>query len=143
MKTKITLLALLLLFNILSLSAQTRTLRLTPHRITLAKGDAFNLNLPAEFEIMVAAEGLKRPRFFSKSPDNRIFVTDMYNLTDNKRGAIYILEDFNERTGRFGKVTPYLTQLHNPNSVCFHSDASGQSWIYIALTDSLIRYRYR
>src|SRR5256885_9883658 len=143
MKTKTILFLLLALFNILSLSAQTRTLKLTPHKITLSKGIASNLTLPAEFEIMVAAEGLKRPRFFSKSPDNRIFVTDMYNLTDNKRGAIYILEDFDERTGKFGKVTPYLTQLHNPNSICFHSDSSGQSWIYIALTDSLIRYRYR
>ena len=143
MKTKTILLTLLFLFNVLSLSAQTRTLKLTPHKITLSKGVVFNLNLPAEFEIMVAAEGLKRPRFFSKSPDNRIFVTDMYNLTDNKRGAIYILENFDERNGRFGKVTSYLTQLHNPNSICFHSDSSGQSWIYIALTDSLIRYRYR
>src|SRR5437868_2998409 len=119
---KIKIFLLLLLFNILSLSAQTRTLKLTPHKITLVKGDTFNLSLPPEFEITVAAEGLKRARFFSKSPDNRIFITDMYNLTDNKRGAIYILEDFDERTGKFGKVTPYLTQLHNPNSVCFHSD---------------------
>ena len=37
----------------------------------------------------------------AKSPDNRIFVTDMYNLTDNKRGSVYILEDFDERTWAF------------------------------------------
>ena len=140
MKTKLFL--LILLINTLSISAQTRTLKLTPHKISLSNGMTFDLFLPEEFEITVAAEGLKRARFMSKSPDGRIFVTDMYNLTDNKRGAIYILEDFNERTGRFGKVTPYLTQLHNPNSICFHSDSSGQGWIYIALTDSLIRYRY-
>src|ERR1051325_69877 len=103
MKRKFILL-LLLLLNTISLSAQTRTLKLTPHKITLSKGDTFNLYLPPEFEITVAAEGLKRARFFSMSPDNRIFVTDMFNLTDNKRGAIYILEDFNERTGKFGKV---------------------------------------
>src|SRR5947209_10286178 len=140
MKTK--LFILILLINTLSISAQTRTLKLTPHKISLSNGMTFDLFLPEEFEITVAAEGLKRARFMSKSPDGRIFVTDMYNITDNKRGAIYILEKFDERTGRFGKVTPYLTQLHNPNSICFHSDQSGQNWIYIALTDSLIRYRY-
>lgn len=143
MKTKLALLLFIILLNLLSLSAQTRTLKLTPHKISLAKGDTFDLYLPEEFEIKVAAEGLKRVRFMSKSPDERVFVTDMYNLTDNKRGAIYILENFDERTGRFGKVTPYLTNLHNPNSICFHTDSNGQSWLYIALTDSLIRYRYR
>ena len=143
MKTKLFPLTLLILVNALSISAQNRTLKLTPHKISLASGLTFNLYLPEEFEIMVAAEGLKRARFMSRSPDGRIFVTDMYNLTDNKRGVIYILENFDERTGRFRKVVPYLTQLHNPNSICFHTDQSGQSWIYIALTDSLIRYRYR
>ncbi|HEX8922264.1 MAG TPA: PQQ-dependent sugar dehydrogenase, partial [Pyrinomonadaceae bacterium] len=136
-------LILLGLFAIVSVSAQNRGLRLTPHKISLAKGVTFNLNLPEEFEIMVAAEGLKRARFMAKSPDNRIFVTDMFNLTDNKRGAVYILEDFNEQTGRFGKVTPYMTNLRNPNSICFHTDERGNSWFYLALTDSLVRYRYR
>jgi glucose/arabinose dehydrogenase len=129
--------------SVLPALAQNRGLRLTPHKISLAKGVTFNLNLPEEFEIMVAAEGLKRTRFMAKSPDNRVFVTDMFNLTDNKRGAVYILEDFDERTGHFGKVTPYMTNLRNPNSICFHTDERGNSWFYLALTDQLVRYRYR
>jgi glucose/arabinose dehydrogenase len=124
-------------------SAQNRALRLMPNKISLDKGITFNLNLPGEFEVTVAAEGLKRVRFMAMSPDNRVFVTDMYNLADNKRGAVYILEDFDERAGRFRKVTPYLTNLRNPNSICFHSDAEGNSWFYLALTDQLVRYRYR
>ncbi|HEX8847552.1 MAG TPA: PQQ-dependent sugar dehydrogenase [Pyrinomonadaceae bacterium] len=143
MKIKSLLATLFCVLIAASASAQNSTLKLTPHKISLAKGVTFNLNLPEEFEIMVAAEGLKRARFMAWSPDNRLFVTDMYNLTDNKRGAIYILDNFNERTGRFGKLTPYLTNLHNPNSVCFHTDEKGNSWLYIALTDSLVRYRYR
>ena len=59
--------------------------KLTPHRITLANGKSFDLNLPEGFEISVAVQGLKRVRFMAKSPDDRIFVTDMYNLTDNRR----------------------------------------------------------
>ncbi|MDT4895973.1 MAG: hypothetical protein QOH25_1050 [Acidobacteriota bacterium] len=134
---------LLSFLSVLSVPAQNRGLRLTPHKISLSKGVTFNLNLPEEFEITVAAEGLKRVRFMTKSPDNRIFVTDMFNLTDNKRGAVYILEDFDERRGRFGKVTTYMTNLRNPNSICFHTDERGNSWFYLALTDSLVRYRYR
>jgi glucose/arabinose dehydrogenase len=81
-------------------------------------------------------------RFFAKAPDGRIFVTDMYNLADNKRGAVYILEEFDLEAGKFRKVTPYLTNLRNPNSVQFYADANGQDWLYLALTDKLVRYKF-
>src|SRR5881394_1408984 len=96
--------------------------RLVPNRITLKSGKSFNLNLPSDFEIIPAVEGLKRVRFFAKAPDGRIFVTDMYNLTDNKRGAIYILDGWDEQKGKFSRVLPYMTGLHNPNSVQFYRD---------------------
>jgi len=117
-------------------------LRLTPHRITLANGNSFNLNLPEAFDIAVAVQGLKRVRFMAKSPDNRIFVTDMFNLTDNRKGVVYILEDFDSITMRFKKVTPFMTGLRNPNSVAFYTDRDGINWFYLALTDRLLRYRY-
>ena len=116
--------------------------RLVPQRMTLKNGRTVTLNAPADFEIIPAAEGLKRVRFFAKSPDGRIFVTDMYNLTDNKRGAIYILDGWHERSGKFARVIPYMTGLHNPNSVQFYRDAGGQDWIYIAETDRLTRRRF-
>ncbi|HEV8367671.1 MAG TPA: hypothetical protein VGQ39_06960 [Pyrinomonadaceae bacterium] len=120
----------------------SRPLRLIPHRITLANGKSFNLNLPPEFEIVPAVQGLKRLRFIALSPDNRIFVTDMYNLTDNKRGVVYILDDFDQTTKRFKKVTQFITGLRNPNSVAFYKDETGTNWFYLALTDRLVRYRY-
>ncbi|HEY0544987.1 MAG TPA: hypothetical protein VGC91_06285 [Pyrinomonadaceae bacterium] len=127
----------------LASSAVAQAIKLTPHRISLKNGKTFSLNLPQDYEIRVAAEGLKRVRFLAVSPDRRIFVTDMYNLTDNTRGAVYILQNFDADAGRFGKVTPYLTKLHNPNSIAFHTDEGGQSWFYLALTDKLVRYKYR
>jgi glucose/arabinose dehydrogenase len=126
-----------------SASALAQAIRLVPHSIALKNGQTFSLNLPEGYEIRVAAEGLKRVRFLAVSPDRRIFVTDMYSLADNTRGAVYILESFDAATGRFSKVTPYMTKLRNPNSIAFHTDARGQSWFYLALTDRLVRYRYR
>lgn len=125
-----------------SKDSRRNTLKLQPHKISLADGKTFELNLPEGFDITVAAEGLKRVRFMARSPDNRIFVTDMYNLTDNERGVVYILDDFDERKGKFGKVTRYLTRLRNPNSVAFYTDRTGTSWLYLALTERLVRYRY-
>ena len=124
---------------------QTRPINLTPNRITLTSGrsaGSFVLNLPEGFGISVAAEGLKRVRFMAKSPDGRIFVTDMYNLTDNKRGVVYILDHFDPATRSFKKVTQYLKDLRNPNSIAFYTDSRGVNWLYLALTDRLIRYRF-
>lgn len=134
---------LLLFFSVVFAVPSFSQNRLTPHKISLKNGKTFNLNLPAEYEIIPAAEGLKRVRFFAKSPDGRIFVTDMYNLTDNQRGAVYILDDFDEKTGKFGKVIPYMTNLRNPNSAQFYTDADGQDWFYLAETDKLTRRKFK
>lgn len=117
------------------------------HPIRLADGKSLNLRLPADFTIDIAAQGLKRVRFMTKSPDNRFFVTDMYNRADNKLGKVYILDGWNESKGAFSKITPYLEHLRNPNNLAFYTEPAqggrpGQSWLYLALTDVLLRYRY-
>ena len=88
----------------------------------MKNGKTFSLNLPGEYEIVPAAEGLKRVRFFARAPDGRIFVTDMFNLTDNKKGKVYILDEFDKETGKFGKVITYMSNLKNPNSIAFYTD---------------------
>ena len=142
----------LLLVNAVHTQAQRRrervapragqVLTLKPQRVSLADGRTFNLNLPEGFRLSVAAEGLKRARFMSLSPDGRVFVTDMHDLTDNRKGAVYVLDQFDHAHKRFLKVTPYLTKLRNPNSVAFSTDEAGREWFYLALTDRLVRYRY-
>ena len=124
-------------------STFAQSLKLVPHQISLKNGKSFSLNLPEGFDIRVAAEGLKRLRFMAKSPDGRLFATDMYNLTDNSRGAVYIFEDFDSDAGRFRNVASYLTGLRNPNSIAFYTDKNGRDWFYLALTDRLVRYRYQ
>src|SRR5687767_3303280 len=116
--------------------------KLVPNKITLKNGKSFELDLPADFEIIPAAEGLRRVRFFAKAPDGRIFVTDMHNLTDNRRGAVYILDGWDEAAGKFSKVIPYMTGLRNPNSAQFYRDSNGQDWFYLAETDKLTRRKF-
>jgi glucose/arabinose dehydrogenase len=116
--------------------------KLTPHTVRLKGKKPFSLLLPAGFTIVPVAEGLKRVRFIAKSPDGRIFVTTMHDLSDNTKGAIYILDGFDEQHGKLARVIPYLTNLHNPNSIAFFQDAQGQTWFYLALTDRLVRYKF-
>jgi len=132
---------LLMLLLVIASAALAESLRLAPHKIILSNR-TITLNAPEEFEIIPAAEGLKRVRFIAKAPDGRLFVTDMYNLTDNKRGIVYILDGWDAAKGRFSKVIPYLTGLRNPNSVQFYRDAAGRDWLYLAETDKLTRRRF-
>jgi glucose/arabinose dehydrogenase len=134
--------AVLLLFAVFF---QTTVLaqKLTPHHISLANGKSFDLNLPKGYEISIAAQGLKRVRFMALSPDDRVFVTDMFNRTDNRRGVVYILEQFDPDSRQFKKMTKYLSGLRNPNNLAFYTDAAGTTWLYLALTDRLVRYPYQ
>lgn len=115
----------------------------TPHPLTYAPGKQITLSLPEAFDIGIAATGLKRVRFFAKAPDGRIFVTGMYNLADNRRGSVFILDGWNQQGHRFTRITRYLDHLRNPNNLAFWTDpATGQSWLYLPLTDKLLRYKY-
>jgi len=119
-------------------SAQT-----TPHTLRYAPGKAITLSVPADLDINVAASGLRRVRFFAQSPDGRVFATGMYNLADNTRGSVFILEGWNEQTHTFAHVTHYLDHLRNPNNLAFWTDpATHQTWLYLPLTDKLLRYKY-
>ena len=133
----------ILFFNLLcSMVVLAEQPKLIPHSISLKNGKQFSLNLPSNYEIIPAAEGLKRVRFFAKAPDGRMFVTDMYDLSDNKKGTVYILDEWNATTGKFGKVISYMTGLKNPNSVQFYTDTNGQDWLYIAETHQLTRQKF-
>jgi glucose/arabinose dehydrogenase len=113
------------------------------HAVQYAPGKSITLALPDAFDINVAASGLRRVRFFAKAPDGRIFVTGMHNLNDNRLGSVYILDGWNEKTHRFSRVTRYLERLRNPNNLAFWTDpVTKQSWLYLPLTDRLIRYTY-
>lgn len=115
----------------------------TPHTLAYAPGRSITLTLPDAFDIDLVATGLRRVRFFALSPDGRIFVTGMHDISDNHEGSVSILEGWDAQTRRFTRVTHYLNHLRNPNNLAFWTDpATKQTWLYLPLTDKLVRYRY-
>jgi hypothetical protein len=124
-----------------SLPLDTAPLRLVPATVRLADGRTVTLNIPEGYELKVAAEGMERFRFLAPSPDGRLFATDMHDLTDNRKGRVFIFDDWNEDSARFAKRYTYLSGLHNPNQVAFHSTAT-DTFLYVATTGALLRYAY-
>ena len=117
-------------------------IKLVPNKISLKDGREFSLNLPSNYEIIPAVEGLKRVRFFARSPEGRIFVTDMFDMNDNRKGTVYVLDGWDAKAGKFSKIKPFLINLRNPNSIAFYTDKQGQDWFYLAETDKLTRRKY-
>ncbi len=117
-------------------------LELVPQNISLQNGKQFTLQVAKGFTVTPVQEGLKRVRFMAMSPDARLFVTDMYDLSDNTKGKVYILDGWDAQAKKFTKMSTYLENLRNPNNVAFYADGA-KTWIYMALTDKLVRYPYK
>jgi glucose/arabinose dehydrogenase len=124
-------------------STELTPITLVSKTITLADGEEATFEIADGFSIAVAAEDLGKARFMAMSPDNRMFLVDMVDLNLSREGRILILEDFNEETKQFENTSTYLSGLRGPNSVAFYTDSDGKDWIYLTLTDSLIRYPYQ
>ena len=97
--------------------------------------------LPKGYNISIAYEGLDRLRFLRESPDHRLFVTDLFDISDNKEGKIYVLDDWDSAAKQFKTLHTYLDSLHNPNQVAFYRD-KGVDYLYLAETGTLTRYPY-
>ncbi len=123
------------------INTSAATFALVPHHIHLQKNVDLDLQIPEGYNISVAFEGLKRLRFLAKSPDGRLFATDMHDKSDNKKGCVYIFEGWNDNTHTFEKIYTYLSNLHNPNQVAFYS-SNGKDFIYVAETGRLSYYAY-
>ena len=137
-------LARLFLFMVVVCCLSPAQQPLTPHTLHYGPGASITLNLPSELDMDVAASGLHRVRFLAQAPDGRIFATGMWNLADNTRGAVFILEGWNPQTHRFARVATYLDHLRNPNNLAFWTDpATHQGWLYLPLTDRLERFPYK
>ncbi|HSU19366.1 MAG TPA: hypothetical protein VLI45_06420 [Acidobacteriaceae bacterium] len=141
MKSALGCLAAALLSPCVLLAGQTP---LQSHKLTTETGKSITLSLPSDLDINIAASGLRRVRFMAQAPDGRVFATGMYNLADNTRGSVFILGGWNPKTHAFTRVVRYLDHLRNPNNLAFWTDpATHQTWLYLPLTDRLIRYKYK
>lgn len=125
-------------------SLPPRALTYATHTVPISAADVTaSFRLAEPFRLSVAAEGLGKARFMVRSPDGRIFVPDLVDYRLSREGKLYILDDFNPRTGRFETKQLYAENLRGPNSVAFYTDEEGQTWLYLALTAELRRYPYR
>lgn len=98
----------------------------------LAQVDVGALKLPSGFKVSLYASGFERPRFMALSPNNDLFVSDP------TAGTVSVLQDRNKDGKPDGKPTVYAGNLNQPHGLAFHD-----GFLYVANTDSVVRFKYK
>jgi glucose/arabinose dehydrogenase len=103
-------------------------------RVVSRPSDA-QLKVPAGFEVSLLAEGLNNPRKIVTAPNGDLFVAE------SSPGRVKIL-----RQGKDGKLqttSVFAEGLRQPFGIAFHPPGSNPEHVYVANTDSVVRFRYR
>jgi hypothetical protein len=92
--------------------------------------------VPPGFRIELFAEGLSGPRIIRTAPNGDIFVAE------TRAGRIRVLRAA-DGTTKPGTNEIFASGLHGPFGIAFFPDGSDPQWVYIANTDSVVRFPYR
>jgi glucose/arabinose dehydrogenase len=111
-------------------------LAINPPHVVGRPADA-HLQVPPGFKIDLYASGFRDPRFLLTAPNGDIFVSE------SRRNQIKVLRDTKKR----GKpdVTEIFAErdLNKPFGIAFCPPGNDPQFLYVANTDSVIRFPYR
>jgi len=92
--------------------------------------------VPAGFKIRLFADGLNGPRIIRTAPNGDIFVAETYS------GRIRVLRAADGASKPTANEI-YATGLHQPFGIAFFPNGNDPRWVYVANTDSVVRFPYR
>ena len=92
--------------------------------------------VPAGFKIELLAEGLNGPREMRVAPNGDIFVAE------TRAGRIRILRPA-EAGAKLSTNQIYASGLNKPFGIAFFPSGDNPQWVYVANTDSVVRFPYK
>jgi len=95
---------------------------------------------PAGFKVQLYATSLEDPRLLRTAPNGDMFLAESENntISDNVRVLRGVRPD-----GRARQVEIFASGLKQPFGIAFYPAGPNPQWIYIGMTDSVVRYPYR
>ena len=99
-----------------------------------AKPDSAWPKAPAGFTVERFAQGLEGPRQIRTAPNGDLFVTE------SDRGRVKLLRD-TDGDGKPELVLAFAQRLKQPFGMAFYP-AKNPQWLYVANTDSIVRFPY-
>src|SRR6202011_1053933 len=92
--------------------------------------------VPAGFKVELFAEGLSGPRQIRVAPNGDIFVAE------TRAGRIRVLRAADGESKPSANEI-YASALNHPFGIAFYPSGDNPQWIYVANTDSVVRFPYR
>ena len=94
------------------------------------------LNVPSGFSVKLLASGLKQPRLIRVAPNGDIFIAE------SGAGQIRVLRLSDAGDEVIGNEI-FASGLRLPFGIAFYPNGIDPQWIYVANTDSVVRFPYR
>jgi glucose/arabinose dehydrogenase len=92
--------------------------------------------VPAGFEVELFADGLSGPRIMRVAPNGDVFIAE------TRAGRIRVLRT-PDGASRPTVNEIYASGLNRPFGIAFFPSGDNPQWIYVANTDSVVRFPYR
>ena len=102
----------------------------------VAKPAAAKLNVPSGFTVKLLASGLNQPRLIRVAPNGDIFIAE------SGAGQIRVLRLSDAGDEVIANET-FASGLRLPFGTAFYPVGNDPQWVYVANTDSVVRFRYR
>jgi glucose/arabinose dehydrogenase len=91
---------------------------------------------PAGFKVDLYADGLSNPRLIRTAPNGDLF------LAESATGEIKVVRGV-RADGRAALVERFASGLTKPFGIAFYPPGNAPAWVYVANTDSVVRFPYR
>ena len=93
------------------------------------------LNVPLGFQVKLLASGLDQPRLIRVAPNGDIFIAE------SSAGRIRVLRR-SDGGDEVSRNEIFASGLKLPFGIAFYPNGDDPQWIYVANTDSVVRFRY-
>jgi glucose/arabinose dehydrogenase len=91
---------------------------------------------PASFHVGLFADGLNMPRVIRVAPNGDIFVAE------TQAGQVRVFRGISA-DGKPRENSVFATGFHEPYGMIFYPAGRNPQWLYVANTDSVVRYAYK
>lgn len=94
-----------------------------------------SLQVPPGFEVQLFATGFEQPRELRTAPNGDVFVAD------SRAGQVKVLHGMKD--GKTESVTLFASGFDRPFGMAFYPPGSDPQFLYVANTNSVVRFPYR
>jgi glucose/arabinose dehydrogenase len=108
----------------------------TNRPVLVKKPAGAQLSAPVGFQVKLFASGLDRPRLLRVAPNGDIFVAE------SRAGRIRVLRPSNAGD-EVSRNEIFASGLNLPFGIAFYPRGNDPQWVYVANTDSVVRFRYQ